>query len=98
MHTLQDIPGAAPVTQVFNFDDLPCPPPAIADELDPGSAYRPVVIANESDFVIVGNDLDSASKSGPGKENLRHSYAVADPARPIIQVNAITGPGQGVPP
>lgn len=32
------------MTRAFNFSDLPCPPPEIAQQLDPGAAYNPLVI------------------------------------------------------
>ena len=94
MSTLQDIPGAAPVTQIFNFNDLPCPPPATAERLDPGSAYRPVVLSLYDPAVVYPpvNATDPRQFVG-GLEEI-----VADPARPIVRVNSLTGAGVGPPP
>lgn len=92
MHTLQKIPGLEiPATKTFNFNDLPCPPANIAEQLDPGSAYRPVVVANESN--TLAEDVDSTKD-----HFFRFAIAVADPARPVISVRAIKKASVGPPP
>ncbi|MDI1493213.1 MAG: hypothetical protein OHK93_005001 [Ramalina farinacea] len=86
LSTLQAVPSASPVTQVFNFGDLPCPPEGIAQQLDPGAAYNPVLIAP---FAIMHpvDDSNITLKCGVGD--------VRDPSRPVVRVNSITGPRVG---
>ena len=44
MSTLQPIPDAPSATKLFNFEDLPCPPSNIADQLEPGKQYNPIIV------------------------------------------------------
>lgn len=40
---LQALPGPTPTPHLFNFEDLPCPPPEIQGQLEPGEEYTPVL-------------------------------------------------------
>lgn len=43
LSTVQPVPSGTPIPQVFDFQDVPCPPPRIQDQLEPGRLYRPVL-------------------------------------------------------
>lgn len=85
---MQPIPDGDPVARVFNYADLPCPPPDIAAQLDPGAAYNPVLIAP---FHIV-HTIDNTNSTLDCNVN-----AIKDPSRPVVRVNSITGPRVGPP-
>ena len=69
-------------TNVFNFDDLPCPPSGI--ELAPGSTYAPLIAPPSFIF-----DLDPAFSSCiPG-----YSQGVDPPTAVTSVTNGIQGPG-----
>ncbi|MCJ1280141.1 hypothetical protein MMC21_007968 [Puttea exsequens] len=90
LSTLHALPGGSTVPQVFDTNDLPCPPPEIQDQLEPGSAYNPVLIPP----FIYDYTIDS-----PGNITLQCEVkAIKDPPLPARAVRAISGPNDGLPP
>ncbi|MDI1488659.1 MAG: hypothetical protein OHK93_007934 [Ramalina farinacea] len=89
LQTLQANPPGAPLTQVFNYADLPCPPPGIADQLDPGAAYNPVLVPPFSIVHRIENTNDTLDCN---------VNAIKDPPNWVVGVNGINGPSVGPPP
>ena len=45
--------ATTPIPQEFDFSDLPCPPPNIQNQLEPGAAYSPLLyLADRTDFWV----------------------------------------------
>jgi hypothetical protein len=87
LSTLQKLPNATTTPQVFNFGDLPCPPPGIQYLLEPGSAYAPILhppFDLKEDFVNSSySDCDMAP--------------IKDPPGLAVVGNTLTPPGHGGP-
>lgn len=53
--TLSPVPSDSPATQLFDFNDIPCPPPDIQEQLDPGYRYSPVILMEIGIPLEIGN-------------------------------------------
>ena len=75
--TFEVIPRASPIAKVLDFGDFPCPPPRIADQLEPGKRYNPILISPDS--FPIGNQSC-------------HVAGIRDPPTRAFRVGDITGP------
>lgn len=86
MQTLSPVPGGSAVPQPFNFDDLPCPPLAIQEQLDPGYRYSPVIALSISDPMQIGNQSAMMECD---------VQAIMDPPEPVQFGGSLSGPNDG---
>ena len=84
LSTLQALAGGQHTQQVFNFGDLPCPPQGIADQLEPGAPYYPVLVAPFDYYHTIDNSNMQL------KCNIS---ALRDPPGAAASVQEITGRG-----
>ena len=85
--TLQPVPGSTPIAQAFDFSDIPCPPPAIQKELDPGYRYSPVV--------YIGSSIPMMNTSADGSLSSMECdiLAMMDPPEPAYAVDYLSNDG-----
>lgn len=79
--TLQYQSGAPPMTKVMNFADLPCPPTGVADQVNSGAPYNPILVPKI--YPLVEGAMEC------------HAVAIKDPPVRAIRVNKISGPDDG---
>ncbi|KAL8950017.1 MAG: hypothetical protein Q9222_003926 [Ikaeria aurantiellina] len=85
LHTLEYRENAPPATKVLDLADLPCPPSHIADTIDPGAPYSPLIEALNQPFVFIESHPVELCLVGP----------VGDPPVYGVRVGDITGPNDG---
>ena len=82
------------MAKVFNYDDLPCPPESIQDQIDPGFLYSPVL---QAPFHWT---IDIVSGNKTGRMGCKVA-AVNDPPVAATVEEILTGPDDydyGMPP
>ena len=71
LSTVAQGPGAgpSPVPREFNFTDLPCPPPEIESQLEPGAAYFPLLYLKDRTGFWVNEEFPSCNISNVKDDN-----------------------------
>ncbi len=83
LSTLEYKTDAPPATKVMNYADLPCPPPAIAQYLNPEVSYSPIL-----------NQLFRTYDQPPNTTTCQMA-GVIDPPVHAVRVDQIAGPKDG---
>ncbi|KAL9032749.1 MAG: hypothetical protein Q9180_006326 [Flavoplaca navasiana] len=83
LSTLEYKTNAPPATKVMNYADLPCPPPAIAQHLNPELPYSPILKQLFRTY------------DKPANSTTCQMAAVIDPPVHAVRVDQISGPKDG---
>ena len=78
------------MTKKFNFDDLPCPPSGLADHLEKGQQYNPLLVAPRGCWTRYNIYKTSREKA------LCQVAAIRDHPTRAIRVGDITGRGDDI--
>ncbi|KAL8669397.1 MAG: hypothetical protein Q9168_006009 [Polycauliona sp. 1 TL-2023] len=84
LSTIEYKTDSLPVTKVMNYEDLPCPPPDMAPQLDPEVPYFPILKQLFRTWASINGSDESCEQIG-----------VRDPPVRAVLVDRISGPKDG---